>query len=155
MSKIEQNQAAIEKMEGEFRALAKNHKVADGEVELDGRDIFETNLPEGVTPKVISDLSNHVTNTVSAAHKVIGEVSVGAMAKDKDLDKVMGKVSFGPIGSMKSYVTRSHTGRNPSTQAEVVTIGANRAAVDIFAPGGQRFNAAKEAVKALAADKLK
>jgi len=155
MSKAEENQASIEKMEGEFRALAKGHKVTDGEIELDGRDVFESNLPEGVTPKIITDLSNHVTNTVSAAHKVIGEVSVAAMVKDKDLDKVMGKVSLGPIGAMKSYVSRSHVGRNPATQAEVVTPGANRATLDIFAPAPQRFNVAKEAIKALAVEKLK
>ncbi len=154
MSKAEQNQAAIDKMKGEFRALAKGVKVQDGELELSGQDIFESNLPEGVTPQVIVDLSNHVTNTVCAGHEVVGEIAVNAMAKDKELDKVMGKITLGPIGTMKSYVARSHVGRNPSTQAEVITPGANRATLDIFAPSPKQFNVAKEAIKALAVEKL-
>lgn len=154
-TKTEQNAAAIEKMTGEFLTLAKAADAKDGAVKFDGRDVFESNLPETVTPKIIADLQNHVTNTATAAHAAIGEIGIAAMAKDKDLDKFVGTVALGPIGSMKSYISREHIGRNPSTQEETKTIGANRASLDIFTPGGQRFNAAREAIKTMAVEKLK
>lgn len=155
MSKQEQNKQSIEKMAGEFKALAKGVEINGGEVKLDGREVFESNLPEGVTPKIIDDLSNHVVNTAVAAHQVIGEIAIDAMAKDKKLDKVIGIVDYGPIGNSASSIQRAHRGRNPSTQEETVTPGANRMTLNIFAPGGQRYNGAKEAIKTLAADKLK
>lgn len=155
MSKQEQNQQAIEKMAKEFKDLAKAAEIKDGELKVDGREIFESNLPEGVTPAIISDIQNHVVNTAVAAHQAIGEVAIAAMAKDKDLDAVKGTTDFGPIGNGVSYVSRVHKGRNPKTNEETVTPGSNRMSLNIFAPGGQRYNAAVTAIKGMAADKLK
>lgn len=154
-TKAELNEAAIAKMKGEFAALAADAKLDGEEIKIDGRGVFEENMPEGVTPKIVQDLANHVVNTSVAAHAVIGDIGITAMAKDKGLDRVIGRVSLGPIGNHTSYVSREHTGRNPKDGTETKTIGANRVSLDIFAPGGQRMNTVRDAIKTLAADKLK
>ncbi len=154
-TKAELNEAAIAKMKGEFAALAADAKLDGEEIKIDGRGVFEENMPEGVTPKIVQDLANHVVNTSVAAHAVIGDIGINAMAKDKGLDRVIGRVSLGPIGNHTSYVSREHTGRNPKDGTETKTIGANRVSLDIFAPGGQRMNTVRDAIKTLAADKLK
>lgn len=154
-TKAEQNEAAIAKMKGEFAALAADAKLDGEEVKIDGRSVFEGNMPEGVTPKIVQDLANHVTNTSVAAHDVIGDIAIDAMVKDKSLDRVVGRVSLGPIGNHTSYISREHTGRNPKDGSETKTVGANRFSLDIFAPGGQRVNTVRDAIKVLAAEKLK
>lgn len=155
MSISEKNQAEITKLEAAFREAAKAAKVEGGEVTIDGKEVFEGNLPEGITTDTVKTLQNYVGNTAAAGHKVAGEIGVEAMAADTGLDKFKATINLGPIGKMTSYVQREFTGRDPKDPGkEIKIIGQNRLAFDLLASGGERFNVAKEAIKALAAEKL-
>lgn len=154
MSKKEQDQAQIDQLKGEYKKVI--GKLEDGVIKTNGSEVFDANLPEGLTPKLVRELQNYVTNTVSAAHEVHGEVAINAMAKDKALESVRADIDLGSLGSQTSYYGRKNVGRNPSTQEEVITMGPNRARVDIAGgTSGWRFNAAKQAIKDLAESKLK
>ena len=67
----------------------------------------------------------------------------------------MTTIELGGIGKMTSYVQREYVGRDPKNEGkEIKIVGQNRLSFDLLASGGERFNIAKEAIKALAAEKL-
>lgn len=153
-SKAEINAEAVATMKGQFAELLTAAEMKDGEVKINGAEVFERNLPEELTMKHVKALQQHVSNTTTAAHGAIGDLAIDAMAADGELPRVVGHVALGVIGKTASYVSRCHEGRNPSTGEAILTKGVNNMTVDIFAPGGQAFNATRDLIKSLAADKL-
>lgn len=155
MSKKEQDQAVQDKLAAELKPLI--GKVDEkGQLKVASGDVFDNNLPEGQTPSTVRELNNYVTNFSTVAHRLTCEAGVEAMAKDKDLKMVQVDISLGCFGDQTSYVQRQHTGHNPNDPTkEVVTKGANRMRIDVKGgDSGYRWSDAKEAIKALAADKL-
>lgn len=153
-TKAEATAERIANLTGVYKENLKDEKVVDGVIKKDISDTFDANLPEGLTPELVSSLSTYVGDTVVAVHTVCGDLAVRAMAADKEIDKVTGDFSFGTIGGMKSAITRSLPGRNPSTGEETLTLASNRVTVDIFTPAGAPFNASKAAIKALGVEML-
>lgn len=154
MSKKEQDQSLINDLKVAYSGL--NPKVENGAIDIDGTDVFEKHLPEGVTPDGIKSLQNYITNTLSAVHEVNGEIAIGAMAGDDALNEVKATVKLGTLGVEKSSYSRMIESKNIKDGSVIQTWGASRASISILGGAvGNRYETAKSAVKAMGEDKLK
>jgi len=131
-------------------------KVVDGVITV-GPEPYEAAIAEGGwTKDDVKRLRRITTDYIGAAHQSVGEIAISAMAKDKELPKVIANIDLSTFGDVTSVVNRVHVGNNPKTQEQVVTYGTSVAKVSILSGSNKSaLNVACEAVKALAADKLK
>lgn len=131
-------------------------KVVDGVITV-GPEPYEAVLAEnGWTKDDVKRLRRTTTDYIGAAHQAVGEIAINAMAKDKELPKVIANIDLSTFGDVTSVVNRVHVGSNPKTQEQVTTYGTSVAKVSILSGSNKSaLNVACEAVKALAADKLK
>ena len=75
-------------------------KVTDGVISSDG-DVFNSNLPEGLTPETVEAVSNYTTAFVASGLEAVGKAAVSAMEEDKQLNDVSAEISMIP----QNYVT--------------------------------------------------
>ena len=128
--------------------------IADGTVTSTG-DVFNDNLPEGITPKTVEELAHYTGEFIAAGTEAIGAVAIKALSKDKKLDKVTGEFGIGALGNVAVNVERSREGVKPGTTEKTVTYGANRV-ITSFQPGDKvgALSAAQSEIKKLAKEAL-
>jgi len=90
-------------------ALAdKIHASLTGKDEISSEgDVFNDNLPEGLTPEVVDGVNDYVTGFSAAAVSAMGRYGVETMKKDKKLEDVSGTVPMGSFGVVECSVNRS------------------------------------------------
>jgi hypothetical protein len=72
-------------------------------------DIYDKNLPEGLTPAVVKQLHEHNSVFASAGVHRFGVEAVKALAENKTLDQVTGTVPFGHKDTLSITTSRSVT----------------------------------------------
>lgn len=121
------------------------------------QEIYDANLPEGITPDVVKQLASYDNTVVRGTVHAIGTLAVEAMKKNSSLEVVTGEFEFGSTDNNKNtiavttnrVVTRKD-GLNDG--AEVTVHGATTVNVQ-FASGknNAQLKAIKNEIKALAA----
>lgn len=97
-----------------------------GGVRSIGKDIFEANLPEGITPAATKELATYVKTFSAAAIEASGECLASDFKSDKKLDQVTVELDLGHVGDFSFRALRTDEinvpGKKgePSTRREVV-----------------------------------
>lgn len=131
-------------------------KVVDGVITVSEDPYVAVLAENGWTKDDVKRLRRTTTDYIGAAHQAVGEIAIGAMAKDKNLHKVTAEIDLATFGSAVSEINRVHTGNNPKTQEPVTTYGTSVAKISILSGSNKSaLNVAREAIKALASEKLK
>lgn len=106
--------------------------VTDGTMPSEG-DVFNSNLPEGLTPETMEAASNYVTAFVASGREAVGKAAVDAMVKDKNLNHVTAEIQMGAFGSVGYGVTRSHEATVPGTDKTTTVYGGTKVNVAFVA----------------------
>jgi hypothetical protein len=105
----------------QFKADVKTEKA--GEVlnveEKEPSKVWETNLPEGLTPKLVKSLSDYNAEVTAGAQLAIGEIGLEAMKKDKELKTVTGTFKFG-TDTLSVDLARHKQYHNPANKDEQI-----------------------------------
>ena len=70
-------------------------------------EIFNENLPEGLTPDTVQSVSDYVTVYVASGMEAAGDVALDAMKSNKKLDVVNIALPMGAFGQADTTVHRS------------------------------------------------
>lgn len=116
------------------------------------KDAYTTTLPEGLTPEIVKHVSDHNTNFVAAGAKVFGDIALGAMAKDKKIDRLSLDIPLTGRDKVSFSFDRSVTSPNPAIPGESLTrYGVLRAKVDMVADNNAgQYKVARTQLKELA-----
>lgn len=76
-------------------------------VEKDDTSVFDTNLPNGLTPKQVKDLSDYSKDYAAAGVYAIGQISRNAFAANQSLTKVSGDLKMGYKDSLHVAVSKT------------------------------------------------
>lgn len=108
----------------------KNHSLVvsiKGNLEYEGAVIkeksphhaYDQNLPEGLTPELIKELSRYNGTFANATRLAIGEMAAEIFNADKEVNRVEGSVGYFAHGdSMNVTVDRTRTYANPKATGE-------------------------------------
>ena len=121
-------------------------------------DMYEKLLPEGVTMKEVTTISNYNTDFVAAATHNISQRAVEAMAKDKSISEVSSTIKMGVNDSLTVGIDRSQTYTNHlQGGAETTKYGVVKASYEVKSgkSSGGQLKAVRAQISAMAADKLK
>ena len=78
--------------------------------ETESHSAYFGNLPEGLTKEVVTDVHKYNDKFIAASHVALGEMTAEAFVKNKDVDRVVGKVGFfGPKDSIETVTDRNKT----------------------------------------------
>lgn len=70
-------------------------------------DIYNKHLPEGITPEIVKNISEHNTNFVAASTHAFGVTAVAAMKANPELQKATIDMPFGYKDNLHITTTRS------------------------------------------------
>lgn len=70
-------------------------------------DMYEKNLPEGVTMEQVTGIRDYNTTFVAASAKAFGELAVDALKSNKKLDSLAVDISMGGKDSVSHSILRS------------------------------------------------
>ncbi len=130
-------------------------KVTDGVISSDG-DVFNSNLPEGLTPETVEAVSNYTTAFVASGLEAVGKAAVSAMEKDKKLNDVSAEIPMGAFGNVGYGVTRSREAVVPGTDKTTTVYGGTKVNVAFVAgKNAGQLAAAKRSIKEMAEEALK
>ena len=155
MSQKDENKSQIESLTGKIAETVKPID-AKGKIDVESGSIFDSNLPEGLTPKSVSALNNYVANFNAAALHAAKGPAIDALVDNKDLDAVKVVVDLGAYGQSTSKISRQSTNSDPKDRSkEIVTKGSLRSRIEpsggLF---GGRYDEVKKSIKALGEEKL-
>lgn len=71
-----------------------------------GKSVYDDNLPDGLTPDVVKQVSNYTTEFVAAGMEAAGNIALQAMKKDKKLQDVEATLPMGAFGEVDYQVRR-------------------------------------------------
>lgn len=69
-------------------------------------NVYDDNLPEGLTPDTVEAVSNYTTTFVASSVEAVGDMALQAMKKDKKLDQVEAEIKLGAFGKTDISVIR-------------------------------------------------
>lgn len=100
-------------------SLKENLSVKKGVLEVtevDGKqpDLYEQNLPDGLTLEVVGRVNNYDTDFIAAGAKVFGELSLAAMSKDKQLNETTGELGMYGKNNVSYHFDRTREHVNPT-----------------------------------------
>ncbi len=100
--------------------------------------VYNENLPEGLTPETVQQVSDYTTVFVASGMEAAGNASLAAMKKDKKLDSVSVNLPLGAFGQADYVVHRSKEVTIPPTEkggeaTKEVQFGVNRCNVSFIA----------------------
>ena len=81
------NEKVIELANKIMQGIELDNKSGIGKEKEKPGHIFESTLPENMTVETVKAVNNHVSNFVAASAKAFGELSIEAMAGNKDLNE--------------------------------------------------------------------
>lgn len=93
----------------------KEHLVVEGNniKENESHSAYYENLPEGLTKKIVEEVSKYNSKFVTAAHLAVGEVAADIFMKDKSVDEVNAEIGyFGKQDSISMTVFKEKTYQN-------------------------------------------
>lgn len=101
-------------------------------------DAYEKLLPEGLTKEIVEQLQTYNTEMLAASTYMVGEMSIPAMTKNKDLDNV--KLEMPMIGKDLLHVSFDRSRQVPSRGEDGVAgtktkFGASSASFEIYSAG--------------------
>lgn len=101
--------------------------------QAEGADLYNKNLPEGLTKDVVKAVSDYNTTFVAAGVQAFGELSVAAMAADKTLDKTSLELPIAHHDTLNVAVQREKTFANrlSGDGADVVKQGVTTVSIDV------------------------
>lgn len=114
-------------------------------------NVYNDNLPEGVTPDHVEKIADYTTTFVAAGLEACGDAAMKALKKDKKLENVTSTIGLGDMGSVAYQIGRSREGVPPGGGEKTTYYGPSRTIVK-FQPGenNSQLNAAKAGIKAAA-----
>lgn len=121
-------------------------------------DVYNENLPEGITPEIVKDVSNFNTKFIAAGAYAFGKVAVDAMAHNKSLETSTLEISMGNRDSIGYNVDRKreYTNHLSGNGEKQVKLGVVTASFDVRAgKNGGQLKAARTLIGELASEKLK
>jgi hypothetical protein len=120
--------------------------------------LYNTLLPEGLTPDVVESVSNYNTDFIAAGTFAFGELAVETMRANAGLNEAAVEIRMGVADTLKVAVEREHTWKNPgatdgstTTKYGVITNGYE---VKSGRNGGQ-LKVARNQIAAMAMELLK
>ena len=116
-------------------------------------DIYNSNLPEGLTPEIVTQVVDYTTDFVAAGTRALGYAAVDALKGDATLTEATGELNMGAMGKLETTTERTTT--TVLDGKETVSYGSTRPKVT-FQPSVNvgALKAAKRDIKALAAEAL-
>jgi hypothetical protein len=119
---------SLEKVSDEVKALAAKLEAAfvvDGDgVSTLPKDVFETNLPEGLTIKEVKNVQHTLLNFVDATTLALGNKGITHLAANKEMPSLTTKFRAGN-DSISASFTRAVNMRNPGTGEGFVRNGVS------------------------------
>ena len=80
-----------------------------GAITSDTSDIYNNNLPDGITPEIVKSLSDYDAVAIPGMVHAAGVLAVKAMDGNPDLTRCEGELPFGHKNSLTVIVDRSKT----------------------------------------------
>lgn len=128
-------------------------------IEKEGADIYNSNLPEGLTPEIIRNVSDYNTTFIAAGAHAVGLMSVDMMANNSSLDRVTGEIAMGYKDSVGFTIDRRKEYTNSLGDGEPQTVekyGVLRHSYDVRAgKNGSQLKSVREFIGQLSATKLR
>lgn len=122
-------------------------------------DLYEQNLPEGVTMQQVTDVSDYNTTFIAASTHAFGKIAVEAMQSNKKLDSATAEIKMGVKDTLSINVDRSktYTAQLGDKKGEPITkMGVVTTAYDVRAgKNGGQLKVARALIAQMAADHLK
>lgn len=120
-------------------------------------EIYNSNLPDGVTPETVKTISKYNADFIAAGAYAFGTMSVAAMAKQKDLEKASVEVKMGHRDAVTFTVDRKKEYTNHLAGGEKsVKHGVITASYEVRAgKNSGSLKTARELVSDLAMKKLR
>lgn len=108
--------------------LSKHIAVAKDGTTTVGENLFESHLPESLTPEVVAEVRNYTSNFIAAGQHSFGMAAVGALNDNKKLNEVSTTIGLGGKDTLELSVARSKTyvdrmGENKDNPREIVKYG--------------------------------
>lgn len=108
--------------------LSKHISVAKDGTTTVGENLFDSHLPDGLTPDVVNNVRNYTANFIAAGQHSFGMAAVDAMKENKKLNEVTTSIGLGGKDQVDLTVTRSKTyvdrmGDNKDNPREIVKHG--------------------------------
>lgn len=145
MAKHEKNEVLIAAIEGSLEGTA--NTTSKGSV-------FNDNLPENLTPEIVENVSDYVTDFVACGLEAVGRYSIKAMVADKELKDVTATIGMGAFGEVSYDINRERLVTPPKGDPVVVKGGSRHAVAFIAGKNSGALAAAKKSIKALADEAL-
>ena len=103
-----------------------------------GDEVYNANLPEGLTAETVQQVSDYTTVFVASGMEAAGAVALAAMKKDKKLDSVNVNLPLGAFGQADCSVYRSKEVTIPPAEkggeaTKELQFGVNRCSVSFVA----------------------
>lgn len=96
-------------------------EIGEGGLNTVPKEVYEEHLPEGVDMKMAEKVMGHNERMTAALTLANGEYAMGAMQKDKSLQKVSTTMKYGRFGEATSSFERSAEGRKSVADPTIVT----------------------------------
>lgn len=109
---------------------------------------YDQNLPEGLTPEIIKELSHYNGTFANATRVAIGEMAAEIFNADKEVNRVEGSVGYFAHGdSMNVTVDRTRKYVNPKTTGEDdKTVTKHLVITDSFELKGASYKSLKDSM---------
>lgn len=128
-----------------------------GAITSDSLEIYNNNLPAGITPEIVKSLSDYDAIAIPGMVHAAGVLAIEAMSKSPDLTRCEGELPFGHKNSVTVIVDRSKTYQNHLTGKgeEIVRHGVVSPIIHYrTGNSGGQMQAARQEVANLAAASL-
>lgn len=75
--------------------------------EVEEHSVYNKNLPEGVTPEVIKNITNYNSEFINAAHIAVGDMAADIFKQNKNIENTTANIGFfGPKDSISITANR-------------------------------------------------
>lgn len=141
MAKKEINTELVSKIQGSLSGTSSIESAGD---------VFEETLPEGLTPAVVKQVNDHVTDFVSAGYVAFANHTANVLNENKDINETTGSIKTGALGDITYNFEREKTINPPKGEPFVQKLAGRVNVRFKSGESGPLLKTARDEVRALA-----